>query len=160
MGKIPFRFHPWRKTWQPTLVFLPGEPMDRGAWLQSIGSQRARHDWVNLALTPSCRELIEFRLYLLREINSFWLDMEGGKRRICKNINTWVTGPHLSWVSSTSNCLRFPYSLPTKERVRFKVWAKNRHLCCAPEVHWKLIQFTLCSCDLRRLNFSKRKEPV
>ena len=40
-GKIP-----WRRTWQPTLVFLPGESMDRGAWrLQSVGSQRAGHDW-------------------------------------------------------------------------------------------------------------------
>ena len=27
VGKIP-----WRRAWQPTLVFLPGESMDRGAW--------------------------------------------------------------------------------------------------------------------------------
>ena len=26
-GKIP-----WRRAWQPTPVFLPGESMDRGAW--------------------------------------------------------------------------------------------------------------------------------
>ena len=23
---------PWKKAWQPTPVFLPGKPMDRGAW--------------------------------------------------------------------------------------------------------------------------------
>ena len=23
---------PWRRKWQPTLVFLPGKFMDRGAW--------------------------------------------------------------------------------------------------------------------------------
>ena len=27
VGKIP-----WRRGWKPTPVFLPGNPMDRGAW--------------------------------------------------------------------------------------------------------------------------------
>ena len=27
VGKIA-----WRRSWQPTPVFLPGDPMDRGAW--------------------------------------------------------------------------------------------------------------------------------
>ena len=32
LGKIP-----WRRTWQPTPVFLPGEPpMDRGAWQATV----------------------------------------------------------------------------------------------------------------------------
>lgn len=84
--------------------------------------------------------------------------MEGGKRRIFKNLSTRIMGPPLCWVPSTSNCLGFPFSLPTKERVEFKVWAKNWHLCCAPEARGKLIQSTFCS--LRRLSFSKRKEPV
>ena len=51
------RFHPWvgkirwRRAWQPTPVFLPG----RSPWteepgrLQSIGSQRVRHHWSDLA---------------------------------------------------------------------------------------------------------------
>ena len=30
-GKIP-----WRKKWQPTPVFLPGNPMDRGAWQATV----------------------------------------------------------------------------------------------------------------------------
>ena len=35
-----------------TLVFLPGNSMDRGAGrLQSIGLQRVGHDWSNLACT-------------------------------------------------------------------------------------------------------------
>ena len=36
------RKFPWRRKWQPTPVFLPGK--SRG--LQSLGSQRAGHDWV------------------------------------------------------------------------------------------------------------------
>ena len=38
---------PWRRAWQPTLVFLP----EKSPWteepggLQSMGSQRVGHDW-------------------------------------------------------------------------------------------------------------------
>ena len=41
VGKIP-----WRRTWQPTSVFLPGESrMDRGAWWAvAMGLQRVGHD--------------------------------------------------------------------------------------------------------------------
>ena len=47
VGKIP-----WRRAWKPTLVFLPGNSMDRGAGrLQSIGSQRVGRDWSNSART-------------------------------------------------------------------------------------------------------------
>ena len=36
---------PWRKAWQPTPVFLPGESMDRGAWqTMYTGLQRVGHD--------------------------------------------------------------------------------------------------------------------
>jgi len=31
MGKIP-----WRRVWQPTPVFLPGNPMARGAWWATV----------------------------------------------------------------------------------------------------------------------------
>ena len=43
VGKIP-----WRREWQATPVFLPGEsPQTEGpGGLQSIGLQRVRHDWV------------------------------------------------------------------------------------------------------------------
>ena len=40
---------PWRRAWQPTPVFLPGESsMDREepGGLQSMGLQRVRHHWV------------------------------------------------------------------------------------------------------------------
>ena len=52
-GNIRDRFHPrvgkipWRRAWQPTPVFLPGESpqTEEPGGLQSIGSQRVRHDW-------------------------------------------------------------------------------------------------------------------
>ena len=42
VGKIP-----WRRAWQPTSVFLPRESpwTEKPGRLQSMGSQRVRHDW-------------------------------------------------------------------------------------------------------------------
>ena len=42
MGSIP-----WRRAWQPTPVFLPGESpwTEEAGGLQSMGSQRVRHNW-------------------------------------------------------------------------------------------------------------------
>ena len=34
---------PWGRAWQPTLAFLPREPMDRGAW--QVAVHRVGHDW-------------------------------------------------------------------------------------------------------------------
>ena len=39
VGKIP-----WRREWKPSLVFLPGEWTEEPGGLQSMGSQRARHN--------------------------------------------------------------------------------------------------------------------
>ena len=38
---------PWRRAWQPTPVFLPGESSwtEEPGGLQSMGSQRVGHDW-------------------------------------------------------------------------------------------------------------------
>ena len=47
LGSIPGseRF-PWRREWQPTLIFLPGEFSwtEEPGGLQSMESQRVRHD--------------------------------------------------------------------------------------------------------------------
>ena len=38
---------PWKRAWQPTPVFLPGESQwtEEPGELQSVRSQRVRHDW-------------------------------------------------------------------------------------------------------------------
>ena len=45
-GDIRVRKIPWRKKWQPTPIFLPGESpwTEEPGGLQSIGSQRVGHD--------------------------------------------------------------------------------------------------------------------
>ena len=42
---------PWRRLWQPTSVFLPGESpwTEEPVWLQFIGLHTVGHDWSNLA---------------------------------------------------------------------------------------------------------------
>ena len=48
MGKIP-----WRRQWQPTLVFLLGNPMDRGAWWDTVrGVTKSRATKQQTATAP------------------------------------------------------------------------------------------------------------
>ena len=46
-----FTFMPWRRKWQPTPVFLPGESQGQGepGGLPCMGLHRVRHDWSDLA---------------------------------------------------------------------------------------------------------------
>ena len=46
-----FTFMHWRRKWQPTPVFLPGESQGPGepGGRPSVGSHRVGHDWSNLA---------------------------------------------------------------------------------------------------------------
>ena len=46
-----FTFMHWRRKWQPTAVYLPGESQGCGSLggLLSMGSHRVRHDWSDLA---------------------------------------------------------------------------------------------------------------
>ena len=45
-----FTFMHWRRKWQPTPVFLPGESQgQRSGGLPSMGSHRVGHDWSDLA---------------------------------------------------------------------------------------------------------------
>ena len=47
-----FTFMHWRRKWQPTPVFLPGESQGRGSLVgcqTSMGSHRVGHDWSDLA---------------------------------------------------------------------------------------------------------------
>ena len=51
VGKIP-----WRRAWQPTPVFLPGDSpwTEEPGELLSMGSQRVRYDWATKHDSPGC----------------------------------------------------------------------------------------------------------
>ena len=54
----------WKRSGQPTLVFLPGESpwTEKPGGLQSIGLYRVRHDWSDLARTEN--QILRFRLFV------------------------------------------------------------------------------------------------
>ena len=62
-----FTFMHWRRKWQPTPVFLPGESQGRGepAGLLSMGCHKVGHDWSNLAAAAAGLRItgIEIRYY-------------------------------------------------------------------------------------------------
>ena len=46
-----FTFMHWRRKWQPTPVFLPGESQGRGSLVgRGLWGRRVGHDWSNLAV--------------------------------------------------------------------------------------------------------------
>ena len=64
----------WRREWQPTPVFLPENPMDKGAWWATVlGSQRIGHDLMTKQPTgrlhglsrEKCRGVVTCQLQLL-----------------------------------------------------------------------------------------------
>ena len=71
------RFNPWdgkiswRRSWQPTPVFLPGESprTEEPGRLQATGSQGVRHDWSNLAHSTHRNT----KLYVLGELSELWV---------------------------------------------------------------------------------------
>ena len=56
-----FTFMHWRRKWQPTPVFLPGESQ---GWGSLVGSHRVGHDWSDLAAAAAtCRYVTRSWIY-------------------------------------------------------------------------------------------------
>ena len=80
---------PERRKWLSTLVFLLGNPMDRGnCWLQrtgglqSMGLQKVRHDWPSSSSLLLCIKWITSECLLDSSGNSaLWADLNGREIR-------------------------------------------------------------------------------
>ena len=56
-----FTFLHWRRKWQPTPVFLPGNPRDGGAWWAVVyGVAQSGHEWSDLAAAAAARLVMAF----------------------------------------------------------------------------------------------------
>ena len=59
-----FTFMPWRRKWQPTPVFLPGESQGRGAWwaaVYGVAESQTRLKWLSsstVLITVLCKGFI------------------------------------------------------------------------------------------------------
>ena len=50
-----FTFMHWRRKWQPTPVFLPGESQGQGSWwaaIYGVAQRRTRLKWLSIAYSP------------------------------------------------------------------------------------------------------------
>ena len=68
-----FTFLHWRRKWQPTPVFLPGESQGWGS-LPSMGLHRVRHDWSDLAAAGAAAVT---QLYCLSQFVLGFIDTDG-----------------------------------------------------------------------------------
>ena len=64
VGKIP-----WRRKWQPTPVFLPGNTMDRGAWWATVHGITKSQTWLSnyhfhCLLCSTLKEEIKLKIYM------------------------------------------------------------------------------------------------
>ena len=63
---------PWRRKWQPTPVFLPGESLrQKPGGLQSMGNQRVRHDY-STEIQHRQRMILTRHCISSAVSNSFW----------------------------------------------------------------------------------------
>ena len=60
-----FTFMHWRRKWQPTPVFLPGESQGRGSLVgcHLWGSHRVGHDWSDLAAVAAAAVVLTLKLF-------------------------------------------------------------------------------------------------
>ena len=103
----------WRRKWQPTPVFLPGESQGRRSLVGccSIGSHRIRHDWSDLAAAVAC----------------------------CCDHLWWVSPANHRWVSSPGSGVS-PLPPPT---VRFEHTKSHKVGCCPSVTGLQLFKWAL-----------------
>ena len=72
---------PWRRTWQSTLAFLPGESprTEEPGGFQSMGSQRIQHNWATEHSKTMVRYTFKFHT---AEIELFWIGEKETERYI------------------------------------------------------------------------------
>ena len=79
-----FTFMHWRRKWQPTPVFLPGESQGQGSLVGCrLWGHRVRHDWSNLAAAAAAQYSC---LGNLTERGAWWARVHG----VAKN-ETWLS---------------------------------------------------------------------
>ena len=68
-----FTFLHWRRKWQPTPVFLPGESQGRGSLVgcPSMGLHRVGHNWGDLAAAAAAMCISDFKKIKREILSSF-----------------------------------------------------------------------------------------
>ena len=121
-----FTFMHWRRKWQPTPVFLPGESQGwEPGGLPSVGSHRVRHDWHDLAAAaPWKKSYDKPRQHIKNKIHHFV--NKGPSSQSCGSSSTDMELFHNfnvygceSWAIKKAECRRID---------AFKMWCWRRLL--------------------------------
>ena len=67
LSLLLFTFMHWRRKWQPTPVFLPGESQGQGSLIgcHLLGSHRVGHDWRDLAAAAAAIYYMNVQMYII-----------------------------------------------------------------------------------------------
>ena len=87
-----FTFLHWRRKWQPTPVFLPGESQGRGNLVSCrLWGRRVRHYWSDLAAAAACtKHFVQSMNYINR---SHWSYNKNNLENHCTLLMSEPTGP-------------------------------------------------------------------
>ena len=113
-----FTFMHWKRKWQPTPVFLPGESQGWGSLVgcQSMGSHRGGHDWSDLAATASWNLERQYQ-------QSYMQNCKGDtdvKNRLLDSVGEGEGG--MSWENVIVTCI-LPY-VKQMTKCKFDIWSR------------------------------------
>ena len=108
--RLPLWSLDWRRTWQPTPVFLPGESprTEEPGGLQSMGSQRVGHNWATNTSWTCCQgsgrlwKATETRSSIEARRQTWLIHSQGADRLSLARLRQMLQ----FWKPVTSNCLK------------------------------------------------------
>ena len=98
VGKIP-----WRRPWQPTPVFWPGESRDRGAWWAAIYGVTQSRTWLKRLSSSSKQLRLSPVAFLCPVFHNVFL-MHHIVTHLCKEYNTFLRTKRVHSLCMLSVC--------------------------------------------------------
>ena len=93
-----FTFTHWRRKWQPTPVFLPGESQGQGSLVGSMGSHRVGHDCSDSAAAAGHRSRLNVHQQMdeyIHTVEYYWAFKD---KEICHMLqHKWTLSHHVKW---------------------------------------------------------------
>ena len=110
-----FTFMHWRRKWQPTPVFLPGESQGRGSLVGCcLWGRRVGHDWSDLAAANPCQRVLLFASH------THWIELLHSTKKTLQ----------ISWLFCfVDSYLRDPWTHIVWSVLNFVILSSKQWLC-------------------------------
>ena len=116
-----FTFKQWRRKWQPTPVFLPGESQ---GWQSLMGSHRVGYDWSDLAAAVLYKLLTFYGIQVARQVaQTLSLLRERTKEVIVKIKHKRKPDLKIPWADKTRLVIKAKINLPHFARWVMLTWS-------------------------------------